>query len=128
MNEEKKGKTKKANGKKRHAASSSQVNGSEVKKKRQIKQNGEEIPMLEEVEDEEENEFESEAGSIEKGESAMEWIIHPTSVQARIFTKPILKRNLFTSSDQKEVTTKRCFLPKQWRRLYVNREFYMENI
>jgi len=84
MNEEKKGKTKKANGKKRPAslaASSSQVNGSEVKKKRQIKQNGEEIPMLEEVEDEEENEFEIEAGSIEKGDSAMEWIIHPTSVQ-----------------------------------------------
>jgi len=80
MNAENKGTSKK--GKKRPVANNkSETNGSEVKKKRQSKQNGEEIPVLEEVESEEENEFESEAGSIEKGDSAMEWLINPTPVQ-----------------------------------------------
>eukprot|EP00088_Acartia_fossae_P035081 TRINITY_DN3609_c0_g1_i10.p1 TRINITY_DN3609_c0_g1~~TRINITY_DN3609_c0_g1_i10.p1 ORF type:complete len:524 (-),score=84.78 TRINITY_DN3609_c0_g1_i10:327-1862(-) len=51
------------------------------KKKKIVKEKPEVIPDLEECSDVESLGGDSEPGSIEKGDSAMEWIIHPTPLQ-----------------------------------------------
>jgi len=97
--------------------STSSSEGCEKKKKKVVKK----------TESETESRPESEPGSTVFGEQAMEWIIHPTTLQARTSTPTTSRKSRYTSKGPRVSITRTCFLPKLWRRQCESSELFMEN-
>jgi len=117
----------KSNGDVSAAGSSGSLTNGSAKKKKREKGGSEEIPVLEDCDFDLDSDDGVEPGSIETADEAMEWMIKPTSLQARISIQHTSRRSLCTLNVHRILTTKMCFLPKLWRKQYENNGFYMGN-